>query len=111
MYNRPNYVYGLYASNGQLIYVGQTCNPGSRWLAHRTSRRTGKVQEWARLTGDTNVEFRVIGVYNDDQHATIAEYSIMKAVKPALNKEAKYLETEKKPRRQRQAHSKLLAIP
>lgn len=79
-----NIVYGIYDHTGSLVYIGQTKNLDQRKAGHLSSSKS-KLRKWMEEHGVDQVDFRVLGMYQDAAIAKGVEAGIINATRPPLN--------------------------
>lgn len=79
-----NIIYGIYRRSGELVYVGQSKNFEQRKAAHLSGPNT-KLRKWMTENGDTEVEFRILAMYEDEAMAKGVEAGIINAIRPPMN--------------------------
>ena len=79
-----NIIYGIHKRSGKLLYIGQTKNLEQRVESHIQSPGT-KLRAWLDENGNPELEFRTLGMYDDEAMAKGIEAALINILRPPLN--------------------------
>ena len=79
-----NIIYGIHKRSGKLLYIGQTKNLEQRALGHLTTPGA-RLRAWLDENGNPELEFRTLGMYEDEAMAKGIEAALINILRPPLN--------------------------